>query len=46
MRFRGAVAWAKFELPKPAEPPRYRAGVEFLDADATAMDEYCGRHKL
>ena len=46
MRFRGAVAWAKFELPKPAEPPRYRAGVEFLDADSTAMDEYCGRHKL
>jgi hypothetical protein len=46
MRFRGAVAWAKFELPKPAEPPRYRAGIEFLDADTTAMDEYCGRHKL
>ena len=34
MRFRGAVAWAKFELPKPTEPPRYRAGVEFADADA------------
>ena len=46
MRFRGAVAWAKFELPKPAEPPRYRAGIEFLDADSTAMDEYCSRHKL
>ena len=41
MRFRGAVAWAKFELPKPTEPPRYRAGVEFADADAAAMDEYC-----
>ena len=41
MRFRGAVAWAKFELPKPTEPPRYRAGVEFTDADAAAMDEYC-----
>ena len=39
MRFRGAVAWAKFELPKPTEPPRYRAGVEFADADAAAMDE-------
>ena len=46
MRFRGAVAWAKFELPKPTEPPRYRAGVEFNDADAAAMDEYCSRHKL
>ena len=41
MRFRGAVAWAKFELPKPTEPPRYRAGVEFADADAAAMDGFC-----
>jgi hypothetical protein len=46
MRFRGAVAWAKFELPKPTEPPRYRAGVEFNDADLSAMDEYCQKHKL
>jgi CheY-like chemotaxis protein len=46
MRFRGSIAWAKFELPKPAEPPRYRAGVEFVDADAAAMGDYCGRHKL
>ena len=46
MRFRGAVAWAKFELPKPTEPPRYRAGVEFADADPAAMDDYCAKHKL
>jgi hypothetical protein len=46
MRFRGAVAWAKFELPNPTEPPRYRAGVEFADADAAAMDEYCSKYKL
>ncbi len=46
MRFRGAVAWAKFELPRPTEPPRYRAGVEFNDADAAAMDDYCSKHKL
>jgi CheY-like chemotaxis protein len=46
MRFRGAVAWAKFELPKPTEAPRYRAGVEFSDADQAAMDEYCSKHKL
>src|SRR5688500_6118548 len=25
-RFRGAIAWAKFELPKPDGAPRYRAG--------------------
>ena len=46
MRFRGAIAWAKFELPNPTEAPRYRAGVEFLDADGAAMEEYCNRHKL
>lgn len=46
MRFRGAIAWAKFELPKPTEPPRYRAGIEFTDADAAAMEDYCNRHKL
>lgn len=45
MRFRGAVAWAKFELPDPTEPPRYRAGIEFLDADTAAMEDYCNRHK-
>jgi hypothetical protein len=41
MRFRGSIAWAKFELPKPNDPPRYRAGVDFADADAAALDEYC-----
>ena len=41
MRFRGAVAWAKFELPKPNDPPRYRAGVDFADADAAALDDFC-----
>ena len=45
MRFRGTIAWAKFELPKPTEPPRYRAGVEFADADVMAMNEFCARHK-
>jgi hypothetical protein len=45
MRFRGTIAWAKFELPNPEAPPQYRAGIEFTDADAAAMDEYCARHK-
>lgn len=45
MRFRGAIAWAKFELPKPSDPPRYRAGVEFTDADAAAIEEFCNRNK-
>jgi PilZ domain len=45
MRFRGSVAWAKFELPQPSEPPRYRAGVEFMDADATAVESFCEKNK-
>src|SRR5512132_1618078 len=46
MRFRGSIAWAKFELPKPTEAPRYRAGVEFADADAEALEEFCAKVKL
>jgi hypothetical protein len=46
MRFRGQIAWAKFELPHPKEPPRYRAGVEFTDADASAMSDYCERYRI
>jgi hypothetical protein len=46
MRFRGAIAWAKFELPKaPAKTPLYRAGVEFTDADAKAIDNFTNRNK-
>ena len=46
MRFRGAIAWAKFELPQATSPPRYRAGVEFIDADATAVDAFGERNKV
>jgi predicted SAM-dependent methyltransferase len=46
MRFRGAIAWAKFELPKPNDAPRYRAGVDFADADAAALDEYVVKIKI
>ena len=45
MRFRGAIAWAKFELPKPTAPPRYRAGVEFADADASALEDFCTKNR-
>ena len=39
LRFRGAIAWAKFELPKPpVTAPQYRAGVEFVDGDAKVID--------
>lgn len=43
VRCRGTVAWARFELPTPSAPPVYRAGVEFIDADAAAIDEFCAR---
>jgi CheY-like chemotaxis protein len=46
MRFRGAIAWAKFELPSPSAAPRYRAGVEFLDADAGAIDSFCTKIRI
>jgi hypothetical protein len=36
VRVSAAVAWAAFELPK-GGPPRYRAGIEFFDADQTAV---------
>jgi len=46
MRFRGAIAWAKFELPKtPAKGPQYRAGVEFTDGDAAAIEKFCSQNK-
>ena len=45
MRFKGAVAWAKFELPEPSEPPLYRAGLEFSDADAAAVESFCLKNK-
>ena len=45
MRFRGTIAWAKFELPKATAGPRYRAGVEFMDADALALNDFCARSK-
>ena len=45
VRCRGTIAWAKFELPKPTAPPVYRAGVEFLDADPHAMDQFSARNK-
>jgi len=46
LRFRGAIAWAKFELPKPpVTAPQYRAGVEFVDGDATALDKVIERNR-
>jgi PilZ domain-containing protein len=40
IRVNGSIAWATFEI-----PPRYRAGVEFLGGDSTAIEAYALRHK-
>ncbi len=39
VRFSAGVAWSSFELPKGA--PRYRAGIEFFDADEGAVSRFC-----
>ena len=43
VRFSAGVAWASFEMPK--DGPRYRAGIEFFDADADAVARFCDANK-
>ena len=43
MRISEAVAWASFEIPKGT--PRYRAGIEFFDADREAMTRFLKANK-
>jgi hypothetical protein len=44
IRFNAKTAWTSFEIP-PNSGPRYRAGVEFVDADPVDVDAFIGRHK-
>jgi hypothetical protein len=44
IRFGAAVAWASFEY-SPKSGPRYRAGIEFINANPAAVDAYSSRHK-
>jgi hypothetical protein len=44
MRFSGAVAWASFEIPK-GGAPRYRAGIEFFDADQISVTKFIDTNK-
>ncbi len=41
LRFRGTIAWAKFELA--GGRPLYRAGVEFADSDGAALERFISR---
>jgi hypothetical protein len=43
LRFSASVAWASFELAPTG--PRYRAGLEFFDADAKAVQQFCDAKK-
>ena len=44
LRLKAAVAWASFEIPQKSSP-QYRAGIDFLGADAAAVEAYCSRHR-
>ena len=44
VRFGAAVAWAAFEIPKGAT--RYRAGIEFKDAEGKEVEAFAHRHKI
>jgi len=43
VRFSAGVAWSAFELPK--GEPRYRAGIEFFDADPDAVGRFCDTNR-
>jgi hypothetical protein len=43
VKLSATVAWASFEIPKGVS--RYRAGVEFSDAEPKAVAAFCKRHK-
>jgi len=43
VRFSAGVAWSAFELPK--GEPRYRAGIEFFDADPDAVTRFCDTNR-
>lgn len=44
VKFSASVAWAFFEIPKGVS--RYRAGIEFKDAEPRAVDAFCKRHQV
>jgi hypothetical protein len=44
IRFTASVVWTSFEIP-PNSGPRYRAGLDFPDADVDAVGAFCERHK-
>jgi PilZ domain len=43
LRFNAVVAWASFEIPS-GSGPRYRAGIDFLDASGADLELFRQRH--
>jgi len=44
VHFNASVAWTAFET-LPTGTPRFRAGINFEDADPAAVDAFCARHR-
>ena len=44
VRLNGSVAWARFEVPEGSV--KYRAGIEFKNPEAKAVEAFCMRHKI
>jgi hypothetical protein len=44
VRFNASVAWTSFEM-SASGAPRFRAGINFEDADPAAVDAFCARHR-
>jgi hypothetical protein len=44
VRCSASVAWTSFEIP-PGAGPRYRAGLNFENADPASVDGFCERHR-
>ena len=43
VKFNASVAWTSFEM-SASGAPRFRAGLNFEDADPVAVDAFCARH--
>lgn len=44
VRFNASMAWTSFEM-SPSGAPRYRAGINFEDADPAAVGAFCAQHR-
>lgn len=45
LRLGAQVAWSTFERPTVTTTPYYRAGMEFSDTVAQALEDYCARYR-